>query len=802
MWTDDGFVGRFPETDEPPDPRLMVPASEEVEALVLNQLGGTAMFAAKFREAAGRALLLPKRRPGGRSPLWQLRKRSADLLAVASRFGSFPIVLETYRECLRDVFDMPALVETLGKMERREIRVATVDSTVASPFAAALLFGYVANYLYDGDAPLAERRAQALSVDQAQLRELLGEAELRELLDPAALLELEASLQGRDEGRGARSADRVHDLLLRLGALSPAELALRVEPPGPATAAAFLAGLEAERRVVRVTIAGEERLAAAEDAGRLRDALGVVFPPGLPEAFLEHAPHALEDLFLRYARTHGPFRAADAAHRFGVGEVVALQTLRALAGSGRVVEGEFRPGGSGREWCGSEVLATLRRRSRARLRREAEPAEPAALSRLLLDWHGIGTRAPPRPGPDGLLDVIEQLQGATFPASALERDILPARLPDYRPEHLDMLCAAGEVLWVGVSPLGEHDGRIALYLADDLWLLHAPSPTPLPGELPARLRAHLARHGASFFAELQEALGGGLARPVQDALWDLVFAGEVTNDTPGALRAFLGSRPSRSADRLRRRSPFRSRRQAPPSAAGRWSLLVPPVGDKAASPTLRAATRAEQLVARHGVLTRDAVAADEPEGGFSAVYPVLRALEESGRVRRGYFVTGLGGSQFAHPGALDRLRALREDASADEEPSGVVLASTDPANPYGAALPWPKGDTARPMRAASTHVVVVDGRLAAYLGRGERELSTFLPADEPMRARIARGLCRALATWAMRTGRSALGWSTADGIPLALGPLASFLTAAGFVRSGPGFRFGGFPPDASPATDR
>jgi ATP-dependent Lhr-like helicase len=552
--------------------------------------------------------------------------------------------------------------------------------------------------------------------------------------------------------------------------------------------------------VLRVLIAGEERIAAVEDAGRLRDALGVALPPGLPDAFRERAPHALEDLLLRYARTHGPFRAAEPARRFGIGEAVASSTLRALADSGRIVEGEFRPGGSGREWCGSEVLATLRRRSLARLRREAEPAEPEALARLLLAWQGVGPGAPPRRGPDGLLEVIEQLQGAAFPASALERDILPARIRDYRPEDLDMLCAAGEVIWVGVSALGERDGRIALYLADDLWLLRTPPGPPVPGDLHERLRGHLARQGASFFSDLQAASGEGLARSVLDALWDLVFAGEITNDTPGALRAFLGSRPRRSAERLRRRSSFRSRREAPPTAVGRWSLLVPPRPDKVPSPTLRAAARAEQLVARHGVLTRAALAGEEVEGGFSALYPVLRALEEAGRARRGYFVTGLGGSQFADPGALERLRALRENAPAEDALPGVVLASTDPANPYGAALPWPKDVDARPMRAAGTHVAIVDGRLAGYLGRGERDLATFLPAQEPGRTQTARGLCVALATWAARTGRSALGWNTADGVPLALGPLAPFLAEAGFVRSGPGYRFGGSPSEGSTAT--
>ncbi|HSD26198.1 MAG TPA: DEAD/DEAH box helicase, partial [Vicinamibacteria bacterium] len=728
VWSDDGIVVRVSDRERPPDATALLPDPEEVEDLVVGELGGTALFAAHFRESAARALLLPRRRPGQRSPLWMQRKKAADLLAVAARYGSFPIILEAYRECLKDVFDVPALVDLARQVRERAVRLVTVDTETPSPFSSSLLFGYVANYLYDGDAPLAERRAQALSVDQAQLRELLGEAELRELIDPAAIAELDTSLQGLDADRRARSVDRVHDLLLRLGALSLEEVAARVEPPQPEAARALLAALELERRAVRVQLAGEERWAAAEDAGRLRDALGVALPAGLPEAFLEKAPHALEDVLLRYARTHGPFRAAEAAQRFGLGEGVVLSVLRGLLPSGRIVEGEFRPGGSGREWCAAEVLRTLRRRSLARLRREAEPAEPEALARLLVEWHGVGPTAPARRGPDGLLDVIEQIQGAAIPASALERDVLTARLPDYRPDHLDTLCAAGEVVWVGVSPLGERDGRVALYLADDLWLFHVPAADPPRGEIHERLREHLARHGASFFTELQEAAGEAMARTVLDALWDLVFAGEVTNDTPGALRAFLGSRPSRAAERHRRLGAFRSRRLAPPSAVGRWSRLVPPKGPKAPSPTSRAAALSEQLVARHGVLTRDAIAGEEPPGGFSGIYPVLRALEESGRVRRGYFVTGLGGSQFAHAGALERLRALREGAAAMDDSAlpGVVLASTDPANPYGAALPWPRDEAARPMRAADTHVVIVDGRLAAYLSRGERELRTFL----------------------------------------------------------------------------
>jgi len=785
IWSDDGIVVRLPESERPPEAAALLPEPEEIEDLVVRELGGTSLFAAHFREAAGRALLLPRRRPGQRTPLWMQRKRAADLLGVAARYPSFPIVLEAYRECLKDVFDLPALVDLARRVRRREVRLVTVDTSAPSPFSASLLFGYVANYLYEGDAPLAERRAQALSVDQRQLRELLGEAELRELIDRRALGDLELSLQALDPAHRAKNPDRLHDLLLRLGDLTLEEVAARVEAVEGAaleTARSWLSGLRAERRVIAIGIVGEERFAAAEDAGRLRDALGVALPSGLPRAFLEPAPHALREVLARYARTHGPFRPVDVARRYGASEPALAGALQDLAAEGRVLEGEFRPGGSGREWCAPEVLATLRRRSLARLRKEVEPADPSALARLLLDWQGV-IGAALRPGPDALLDVVEQLQGAVFPASALERDILPARLPDYRPSDLDTLCAAGEVVWVGSGPLGDRDGRLALYLADDLPLLHTAAAEGPKGEPHERLREHLARRGACFFAELLEAAGGGLARPVLDALWDLVWAGEVTNDTPGALRAFLSARAAR-ADRRGRLSAFRSRRPAPPSAAGRWSLV--PAPKKPPTPTERAMALAEQLLARHGVLTRDAVAAEEVPGGFGALYPVLRSLEEAGRVRRGYFVAGRGGSQFAHPGALERLRALREGDP--EDARAVVLAATDPANPYGAALPWPKTEGVRPMRAAGAHVALVDGQLAAWLGKGERDLRPFLPEDEPARSAVGRALAEALARWAAGTGRASLGWAAEGGEPLAESPLAPFLAQAGFARSGPGFR--------------
>ena len=796
MWTDDGFVVRFPETDDPPDTRLMLPASEEVEALVLNQLGGTAMFAAKFREAAGRALLLPKRRPGGRSPLWQLRKRASDLLAVASRFGSFPIVLEAYRECLRDVFDMPALVDTLERMERREIRVATVDSTQASPFAAALLFGYVANYLYDGDAPLAERRAQALSIDQAQLRELLGDAELRDLLDADVLSEVEEELQQLHEDRRARTVDGVHDLLLRLGDLTVEEIDARAKIDGRRATEDLLRA----RRAIAVTLAGQSRIIPVEYANRYRDGLGVPLPPGLPDTLLEHAPNGTQDVARRFARTHGPFTTAELAARYALARSTAEALLKELAAAGRLLEGDFRPGGTGREWCEPDVLQTVRRRSLARLRHQVEPVEPAVLGRLITHWQGVVRR---RGGLDALLDIVENLQGAPLIASTLETDILPARVEGYQPSDLDALTTAGEVVWAGLEPVGERDGRLALYLTDHVAKLR--QPTSLV-DLPERERLileHLERNGASFFAELHDAVGGGYPGDTVDAIWTLVWAGAITNDSLHAVRAYTrpperrrsaAARARRMAERERSvathadfgsahggQAPrrFRSRRVAPPTAEGRWSILRQAV----ASPTEAAAARAQQLLARYGVLTREVAGAEGIAGGFSAVYDVLKALEDAGRIRRGYFASGVGATQFALPAALDLLRSLKE---MPEDAEVVVLAATDPANPYGTILHWPNAatgeDRARtPTRSAGSLVVMVNGALAAYISRGARQLLAFLPEDEPSRSTTARALARTLARFRLLV-------QEINGIPAGEHPLAAFLIEAGFNPSAMGFQ--------------
>ncbi|MGH9459244.1 MAG: DEAD/DEAH box helicase [Thermoanaerobaculia bacterium] len=771
MWSDDGFVVRFPDTPEAPEADLLVPRAAEVEQLVIRQLGASSLFAARFREAATRALLLPRRRPGQRAPLWQQRKRAHDLLQVASRFGSFPILLETYREVLRDVFDLPGLVTLLRNIERRSVRLAVADTEAPSPFASSVLFRYVANYLYDGDAPLAERRAQALTIDREQLRELLGDEDLRQLLDARAVEEAELQLQHLTESMRARHADAVHDLLLRLGDLTADEVAAR-SAGGETTQ--WIRDLARARRIVAVAIAGEERFIAAEDAGRYRDALGIPLPPGLPESFLQESPGALRALLLRFARHRGPFTTPEAADRYGLGRGVAEEELAALAAEGRLLHGDFRPGGTQREWCHPDVLERIRRKSLARLRREIEPADPAALGRLLVSWQGVAKR---REGPNAVLDAVEVLQGHAIPASILESDVLPARVRDYRPSHLDMLLAAGEIVWTGVEPLGDRDGRIALYLTDRLPLLRRPAAAELDDREMVIVDV-LARRGASFFAPLHEAIGGGFPAETLDLLWDLVWKGVVTNDSFHALRSFVG----RSARRDRRRGEFRSRRTAPSGGEGRWALLPDPAG----TPTERAHAFAEQLLSRWGIVGRESIAHENVPGGFSTVYPVLRSLEESGRIRRGYFVAGMTAMQFAAGGAVDLLRAIREE---DGEPEAVLLASADPANPWGSVFRWPaRADGATPSRTAGTHVVLAAGRLAAYLPRGMRAMLTWIPADEPDRGRTMRAIAARLADLVRDAARPALLLDEIDGRPAAESELAVALIDEGFERTARGLQ--------------
>jgi ATP-dependent Lhr-like helicase len=805
LWTDDGIVARFPEADRPPDAELVLPDPERAEAMVIDRLGQTPLFAGRFREAAARALLLPRRYPGQRSPLWHQRRRAGELLQVAARFSSFPLILEAYRECLQDVFDMPALLEVLRAIRSRDIRVVTVDSRSPSPFASALLFEYVGNFIYEGDQPLAERRAQALTVDPLQLRQLLGEAELRELLDADVLAELELQLQHLDPDRAAKHPDGVHDLLMRLGDLTRDEVAARTITG--AHVDEWLEDLERERRIVSVRVANESRFIAAEDAAKYRDALGAVMPLGLPDAFLIGDPRPLAALARRYARTHGPFTVADLARRLGVGPAVVQSALAELAVAGNVVEGEFRPGGRGSEWVDAGVLRTLRQRSLARLRREVEPVEGSALARFALGWQGVEA---PRSGEAALLDAIAQLEGAPLPASDLESRVLPARVSGYEESQLDALLASGAALWVGAGALGPRDGRVSLYTAEHASLVPAPS-VQKEGSTHQRIREVLTARGAIFFPQLLAALGGGFAPEVKDALWDLVWNGEVTNDSLHPVRAILKPSPVKNA---RRRGP--AQRGLAPELAGRWSLVSSYRDDKLTS-TERLAARVRQLLDRHGVITREVVQAEEIDGGFAAVYGVLRAMEDAGRVRRGYFVAGRGAAQFALPGAVDRLRATREP---EDEPKVATLAATDPANPYGAALNWPKDRTEvseagpaderteapttvpvrRPMRTAGALVVLIDGALAAWLARdrpsssgtrsvpwGERALLTFMPAEEIDAARTRTLIAKALAAEAARVQGAPFFIDEVDGQPIDESLMAEPLRDAGFARTPRGY---------------
>ncbi|MGY0386018.1 Lhr family ATP-dependent helicase [Nocardioides sp. WG-D5] len=836
--SDDGIVIRLPDTDaEAPTGEIIVFEPDEIEDLVTTEVGGSALFASRFRECAARALLLPRRDPGRRSPLWQQRQRSAALLEVASQYPSFPIILEAVRECLRDVYDLPSLVGLLQRIERREISIVDVATPTPSPYAQSLLFGYVAQFLYEGDSPLAERRAAALTLDQGLLAELLGRAELRELLDPEVLAEVESELQRLAPGRQARGAEGITDLIRTIGPLTLEEITARTEHSAGRAASAservetstvdssadmdrvgldadslvphesgstsegsevsdVLADLATARRVVEVRVAGEARWAVVEDVARLRDGLGVAVPPGVPSAFTEPVEDPVGDLVSRYARSHGPFTAADVAARLGLGEAVVRHTLARLSARGRVLDGEFRPGGSGLEWCDAEVLRMLRRRSLARLRKEVEPVEPAALGRFLPAWQKTSVRKGALRGVDGVLSVVDQLAGCPVPASALETLILPARVVDYEPAVLDELTAGGEVLWAGHGTLPGTDGWVSLHPADTAELTLPPPTEMPPGPLAERLLEALEPGGAWFFHQLARTVAAGDEKTPSDAdlsaaLWELVWSGRVSNDTLLPLRALTRSgTPSHRS----RRPPPRARggrytggarmpaRASLPETAGRWTILPEPDPD----PTKRAHAAAERLLDRHGVVTRGAVQSERTPGGFAAVYKVLSAFEESGRARRGYFVEGLGAAQFGTAGSVDRLRTFSRVEPSDK-PVAVALAATDPANPYGAALPWPVSEEGhRPGRKAGAIVVLVDGELALYVERGGRTLLTW--SEDP---NLLEPAAEALADAVRRGALGRLTVEKADGAPL-LGsgetPLRQALQYAGFIATPRGLR--------------
>jgi ATP-dependent helicase Lhr and Lhr-like helicase len=810
--SDDGIVVRLPDTEfsggdgAPPGAELFVFEADEIDPVVTAEVGGSALFASRFRECAARALLLPRRQPGRRSPLWHQRQRAAQLLDVARKYPDFPVVLEAIRECLQDVYDVPALTGLMAGIAQRKVRVLEAETARPSPFAASLLFGYVGAFMYEGDTPLAERRAAALSLDSTLLAELLGRVELRELLDPDVIAATGRQLQHLSADRAARDAEGVADLLRLLGPLTEDEVAARA---GGADVGGWLEGLRAARRALTVPFAGQGWWVAVEDIGRLRDGVGAAVPLGVPAAFAEAVADPLGELLGRYARTHTPFTTADAAARFGLGLRVTADVLGRLSdpgSAGRLVRGEFvaaepsavSGGAGGEQWCDADVLRILRRRSLAALRAQVEPVSTAAYGRFLPAWHRVGSG---HSGLDGLMSVIDQLAGVRMPASAIEPLVLAPRVRDYSPAMLDELLATGDVTWSGAGSISAGDGWIALHASDS-------APLTLAG--PAELDftdAHraildtLAGGGAYFFRQLAQS--GVPDTELKTALWELIWAGLVTGDTFAPLRATLGggrrSRPSQPAQRTRR-PPRLSRysvahaqhRSTDPAVAGRWSALPFPEPDS----TLRAHYQAEQLLNRHGVLTRGAVAAEGVPGGFATLYKVLSTFEEAGKCQRGYFVESLGGAQFAVASTVDRLRSYTDDVDQERpEYRALALAAADPANPYGAALPWPAcraeggGPAARPGRKAGALVVLVDGELAWFLERGGRSLLTF--TDDPAADHAAAA---ALADLVAARRVASILVERIDGTPALQphaggpNPAAEALTEAGFARTPRGMR--------------
>lgn len=816
--SDDGIILRLPDSaGRVPGAELFLFDPERLRREVNQLVGGSALFAARFRECAARALLLPRRTPGRRSPLWQQRLRSAELLAIAQRYPDFPILIETARECLQDVYDLDALDGLMQRLGEGRVEIAEVTTEVPSPFAANLLFGYVAEFMYGTDVPLAERRASVLSLDAALLGDLLGQVDLGELLDATVVAQVEQELQRLAPSRRASGKEGVADLLRDLGPLREDEIGVRLTDAGHAPA--HLLALQQELRAFPLLLAGRPAWAAVEDAARLRDALGVVLPDGLPAAFLQPANDPLGELLARHARTHAPFTTAEAAQRWGLGVAVADAGLEALSVQGKVLGGHFGaaqraglasiPGTplplARREWVGEGVFQRVRLRSLQAAREATRPASREAYVTLLMQRQelvadaAVASRSGALPdrgplhGSDGVLRVVELLAGVPLPASAWENQILPSRVADYAPALLDGLLATGAVVWAGHGRLGDDDGLVSLHV-QELAAGTLPALEPFePSPLQAAILQVLADGGAYFARQLAMAVNAGPdADALHDALWELAWAGWVTTDLWTPLRHLSGARPPRPRVVTSARQGRYARGRAmmhPPgleaaagnavaalasaTLAGRWSLLQRPM----VSDTARAVALAEGLLERYGIVTRGAAIAEGIAGGFPALVQVYRGMEDAGRVLRGRFVEGMGGAQFAERSLVD---ALREVADARPGGTGLTLgmSAVDPANPFGPLLPWPAHRAVlRPVRRPGAIVVIGDGQLRLYLAQGGRQLLTWLdPADADAQAAAVAALAIAL-----RRGRR-LGFTLEliDDLPVRRDAFTEALRAAGF----------------------
>ncbi|MGV6490567.1 ATP-dependent helicase [Stenotrophomonas rhizophila] len=844
--SDDGILLRVPDaTGRLPGAALFLFDPERLRDEVTRAVGGSALFAARFRECAARALLLPRRSPGRRSPLWQQRLRAGELLAIAQRYPDFPILLEAARECLQDVYDLDALAALMQRLAEGGIEIVEVTTEVPSPFAANLLFGYVAEFMYGTDVPLAERRASVLSLDSGLLADLLGQVDLGELLDPAVVEQVGNLLQQRAPERRAKGKEGVADLLRVLGPLSVTAVAERLADATP-YALQHLQALEREHRAIQVPVAGSMRWAAVEDAARLRDALGVMLPAEVPAVFRQPSVDPLGELLARYARTHRPFTSAEAAAAFGLGVAVADAALERLATQGSVLKGSFgvvrrqqdaatSPAGQSplatHEWVGEDVLRRLRMRSLQAARDATQPVPPEAYALLLLERHGLVADATPPArgatasttgaldGIDGVTRVVELLAGVPAPVSVWESQILPARVHDYVPALLDALLATGAVVWSGHGRLGEDDGLVSLHLQE--FAFESLPPLPLSAEhspLQEAILQLLADGGAYFAWQLAAAVqarwtgaAGGQAGAevspdaLHTALWDLAWRGYLTTDIWNPLRELAGLRPPRPrALRTSRRSsrvrgiPMHDPALAPNDAvprvvaftaatlAGRWSLLH----RQATSDTLRAVALADALLDRHAIVTRGAAVAEGIAGGFPALQQVYRGMEDAGRVLRGRFVATLGGAQFAERTTVDRLRGIAEASGTGRSSVAVALSVVDPANPFGSVLPWPPHTASlRPLRRAGALVVIVGGRLQMYLAQGGRHLLTWLDADAD--ATLLDAAAQALAAALGRTRRARFTLELIDDAPVARSALIDALRAAGFRSDPKGLRWDG-----------
>jgi len=795
MAGDDGIIVRIPATDgEPPTADIFWFEPEDLRDQLRQHVGGSALFAAHFRENAARALLLPRRDPAKRTPLWQQRQRAAQLLAVASKYPQFPIILETVREVLQDVYDIDGLLEILEQVRTRVLRVVEVQTPQASPFAQTLLFGYTAQFMYENDAPLAERRAAALSLDAGLLSQLLGQDMLRELLDDEIIAQVEADLQHTAESRRLTGIEGTADLLRLLGPLTTEELTERLHdndaPVNAATAETWVRTLVDDKRAIRVRMGSQHYWAAIEDAPRLRDGLGIPLPIGVPAAFEQSVDDPLGDLVSRYARTHGPFTAPQVAQRLGIGPVIAHQVLQRLASQQRVTFGAYMstpPPGDGPaatdEWCDVDVLARIRRRSLAQLRAEVEPVEHTAYARYLVQQHQVSP-APQERGVDGLAIVLDQLTGFAAPAQVWESAILPARVVDYQPAMLDELLATGQFVMAGAA-----DQSVAFHHVDTIDLTLPIRTTDDRTTVHDDIVDALTNTGGWFYSALTAQLEHS-GPDILAALWDLFWAGVVTNDTFTAVRATYTKSTARRG-RAQRSSPRRAARLRrlnrlapstnmvaqtdPPTAVGRWSLLP----DRTTDNTTALHAQAEYLLDRYGVITRGAVNAEALPGGFSAYYRLLSKMEESGHIRRGYFIDGLGAAQFSTAATIDALRAFDQEPT---HPLAVGLAATDPANPYGATLEWPGTEGHRPGRKAGAYVVLVNGRLVLYLERGGKTLLQF---DDEHLGPAANALADVL----QRAGTDKLAIATVNGDPIVNSELASHLVEAGFYTAPNAIRY-------------